>query len=827
MLELCRNALNPNISIAAVDEMLVQHLLTERLFERIFSNQDFVRRNVIAAEIETVVDALVSQTFSRDEFLRSLDPFYKAIESAARTLDDFTEKQHFLNTVYERFFQGYSVKVADTHGIIYTPQEVAGFMCASVEEVLKTEFGKRLGDPGVFMLDPCTGTANFVVNLLRLISKNNPRELRSAYAERLFANEVMLLPYYIAAQNIEHEYFALTGEYQPFEGLCFVDTLELAEAEQRTLSFMTEKNTERVNRQKKTPITVVIGNPPYNVGQLNENDNNKNRKYDAIEQRIRNTYAKDSSATLKNSLSDAYVKFFRWAIDRLGDREGIVCFVSNNSFLEQTAFDGMRKHMLRDFTLVYHLDLRGNVRKNPKLSGTAYNIFGVQVGIGITVAVRSSCHTKRTVFFHRVPEDWRRERKLQWLSERGSLSRVEWDRLTPDERNAWISPENSQEFSEFLSIGNREAKSVGSGHAEAIFLTYSPGVLSARDEVVYSFDRDVLRDRSAQFIEDYNAEVDRFQRAGAVKNIDEFVHYDKVKWSEALKLHLKRSKYAEYDDSKIIKALYRPFCAKFLFYDRILNDRVGLFPLFVPSLLAKTENRLIVATSVGSEKPFMSLMAKSVVDYHLVGAGAGAQCFPFYTYDEDGTNRRENITDWALGQFRTHYKDTTIAKWDIFHYVYGVLHQPAYREKFAENLKLELPRIPLLDDFRNYADAGRRLAALHVGYEEVEGWPLRWVKTSGGPIAFRVEKMKLSKDRTALVVNDTLTLADIPPEVFAYRLGNRSALEWVIDQYQVSTDKRSGITSDPNRDDEPEAIVRLVEKVVRVSVETVAIVATL
>jgi predicted helicase len=377
---------------AAFDEMLVQHLLTERLFERIFRNQDFTRRNVIAAEIEKVVDALVSQTFSRDEFLRKLDPFYKAIESAARTLDDFTEKQHFLNTVYERFFQGYSVKLADTHGIIYTPQQVAGFMCASVEEVLKTEFGKRLGDPGVYMLDPCTGTGNFVVNLLRLISKNNPRELRNAYAERLFANEVMLLPYYIAAQNIEHEYFELTGEYWPFEGLCFVDTLELAEAEQRRLSFMTEKNTERVKREKATPITVVIGNPPYNVGQIDENDNNKNRKYEVIDQRIRETYARDSAASSVSKITDAYVRFYRWAIDRLEARDGIVAFVSNNYFLRGIAFDGLRKHFASNFNLIYHLDLKGNARTSgERRRMECGNIFSdqIRVGVGITILVRA------------------------------------------------------------------------------------------------------------------------------------------------------------------------------------------------------------------------------------------------------------------------------------------------------------------------------------------------------------------------------------------------------------------------------------------------------
>ncbi len=804
--------------------MLVQHLLTERLFDRIFHNQDFARRNVIAIEIETVIDALVSQSFNRNEFLKSLDPFYKAIESAAATIDDFTEKQHFLNTVYERFFQGYSVKVADTHGIVYTPQQIVDFMCASVEEVLKTEFGKRLGDKDVNILDPCTGTGNFLVNLLRRIDR---RDLKRVYKQQLFANEVMLLPYYIAAQNIEHEYFDLTGEYEPFEGLCFVDTLELAEAEQGSLSFMSEENSHRVERQKKTPITVVIGNPPYNVGQLDENDNNKNRKYEEIERRIRETYAKDSGATNKNALSDAYVKFFRWAVDRLGNRDGIVCFVSNNSFLEQIAFDGMRKHLLRDFTLVYHLDLRGNVRKNPKLSGTAYNVFGIQVGVGITVAVRSSQHGKRRLVFHRIPEDWRRAKKLSWLAGRDSIRGIDWTPLTPDARNTWLVPENEDEYSGFLSVGSREVKS-GERIATVVFRQYSNGVKTNRDEVVYGFDHVALASRVAKFIEDYNGEVGRFTRAKNVANVDDFVSYEKVKWSETLKSVLQRGVFFTFDESRIRSVLYRPFCGLKLYYERILVERVYVFPSFFPTPKTEEENRVICISDIGYRASrFSALMSNRIVDIHLLAASDAHQCFPYYAYDEDGTNRRENITDWALDKFQKQYKDKKITKWDIFHYVYGVLHQPAYREKFADNLKLELPRIPFLKDFRAVSEAGQKLGALHVGYEEVEPWPLRWVVEKGTPIDWRVAKMRLSKDKSALVVNDTLTLADVPPEVYQYRLGNRSALEWVVDQYQVSTDKRSGIVTDPNRDDDPEYIVRLVERVVRVSVETVKLVSGL
>lgn len=380
--ELCRQAVNPNLSEQAVEEMLIQHLLTERIFRTVFKNSDFTRRNVIAAEIERVIDALTSQAFSREEFLRRFDHFYRAVETTAATIDDFAQKQEFLNSVYEKFFQGFSVKVADTHGIVYTPQPIVNFMVRSVEEILRREFGKSLSDPGVHILDPFVGTGNFLVRVMQEIKRT---ALEQKYRGELHCNEVMLLPYYIASMNIEHEFYELTGNYQQFEGICLVDTFELAES--RQISFFTTENTARVERQKRSPITVVIGNPPYNAWQLNENDNNKNRKYKEMDRRVAESYAKDSKATLVNSLSDPYVKAIRWASDRIGE-EGIVAFVTNNSFVDNLAFDGMRKHLERDFDSIYVLDLGGNVRKNPKLSGTTHNVFGIQVGVSINIFVR-------------------------------------------------------------------------------------------------------------------------------------------------------------------------------------------------------------------------------------------------------------------------------------------------------------------------------------------------------------------------------------------------------------------------------------------------------
>jgi predicted helicase len=671
--------------------------------------------------------------------------------------------------------------------------------------------------------------------------------LPRVYKEQLFANEVMLLPYYIAALNIEHAYFERTDTYEPFEGLCFVDTLDMTEDEY--VALFTQENTERIRRQKKTPITVVIGNAPYNAWQLDQNDNNKNRKYPAVEQAIKATYVAASKATNKNALWDPYVKFFRWATDRLRKQDGIVCFVSNNSFVDQIAFDGMRKHLAQDFTRIYHVHLEGNVRHNPTLAGTTYNVFGIQVGVGITLAVRCSKHTDRSVFFHRIDKLLRREEKLAQLAKLREITTTPWTEVTPDSKSTWLVPAHAGTYADGLSIGDKSSKASDDPNPATIFKTYGRGVATCRDATVYEFERGALGDRVRKFIEDYNGEVDRYKRSGSLDDVDGFVKYELLKWSRDLKVDLSEGVYAEFADGKVRKSLFRPFCKVWLFFDNVLNEEVYVFPHIFPTERTEEENIAIAVSDIAYRaNVFSTLMTRSICDLHLCATTDGHQCFPFYVYDEDGGNRRENITDWALEQFRTHYGDAKITKWDIFYYVYGLLHHPGYRTKFADNLKHELPRIPFAPEispaypdgrgssrkndrrpaesgFWAFADAARKLATLHLDYEKLEPWDLHFIETEGIPLSYRVDdKMRLSKDKTSLKVNASLTLAGIPPEVFEYRLGNRSALDWIIDQYQVTQDKRSGIRSDPNRADDPEYIVRLVGQVVRVSVETVKIV---
>ena len=821
----CQAAINPNLAKAAVEEMLVQHILTEQIFTSVFDSRDFTRRNIIAREIEKVVDALVSQQWNRAEFLKSLKPFYAAIERAATTFIDFSQKQHFINTVYEQFFQGFSVKVADTHGIVYTPQPIVDFIVKSVSHVLKTEFNRTLSDSGVNIIDPFVGTGNFIVRLMQEIDKT---ALQAKYSEELHCNEVLLLPYYVASMNIEHEFWVATQQYLPYDKICLVDTFDVTDAPQMTI--FAPDNTLRVEKQKESSMFVVIGNPPYNAKQTNENDNNKNRKYPALDKQVQATYVRDSASTNTNLLYDPYVKAIFWALQRIG-REGIVAFVTNNNFITGQSFDGMRKHLAQDFDTLYLFDMGGNIRKGQP--GTS-NVFGIQVGVSICIFVKKANAGTSRIFYNDETAAMPKDETFDFLTTREHVGNVTWQQLHPDARHTWITEGLRPEFADFIPMGTKEAKATKGEASGVIFHQYCNGVKTNRDAWAINFNSDALATNVQRMMETYNAEMFRWQaladKSGV--NVDNFVTDDKrqISWSSDLKAKLKRGKVAEYAKDKVRKVLYRPYAKRSLYFDRMLTQ-VYLLPSFFPTPQIEAENQVICVSATGSSQPFQVLMADVIPNSALLQI---AQCFPFYTYDEDGTNRRENITDWALSAFRAHYGDASITKWDIFHYCYGVLHHPEYRERYQADLKRDLPRIPFADargvsaDFWEFVKAGKRLAHLHLHYEElpVDG-TVRLIETPGAPLDWRVSQMKFSKDRTSLRYNDFLTLAGIPEVAFAYRLGSRSALEWVVNQYCVKSDKASGIVNDPNSVSDAESIVRLVRQVVQLSVETVEIVSGL
>ena len=819
--ETCRTSINPELSQDAVEEMLIQHILTERIFRTVFNNSAFTRRNIIAREIENVVDALIRQAFSREEFLKPLDRFYAAIEQAAMLCKDFTQKQHFLNTFYEKFFQGFSEDVADTHGIVYTPQPIVDFMVKSVAHILETEFGRSLSDTGVHIIDPFVGTGNFIVHLMQDIQGT---ALEEKYRHELHCNEVMLLPYYIASLNIEQEFFQRTGTYLPFEGIALADTFELLEQQQGEL--FTRENTERVKRQKAADMFIVIGNPPYNAWQVNENDNNRNRKYAVMDKRIADTYATDSKATLKNALYDPYVKAIRWALDRVG-KEGVVAFVTNNSFIDGLAFDGMRQHLAEDCDVIYILDLGGNARKGLKVSDA--NVFGIRVGVSINLFVRKKEKLSRNsqLFYYCTDEMWNKKQKFDFLNEHQHIENIAWQTIQPNKQHAWLTEGLHTEFDTFIPMGTKAAKAVRGTALGVIFKTYSNGVKTNRDVWICNFNRNFLSEKVRPMIEVYNQQVFNWERKSTAQhtNIDDFVAYDdtKIKWSSTLKRHLVSGHIAEFSESKLRQIVYRPFTKTELFFDKILIDRPALFPVIFPIPETETENQVICVAGIGDRKGFGCLATNRIPGLDL--AFEKAQCFPFYTYDEDGTNRQENITDWALAEFRTHYNDNTITKWDIFHYNYALLHHPAYREKYEMNLKRDLPHIPFAEDFWGFANAGAALADLHVNYESAPKYDgLKYIETPGMPVDWQVEKMKLFKDKPQLKYNDFLTLDGIPTAVYEYRLGTRSALEWIINQYCVKIDKRSGIKNDPNRADQPQYIVDLIGRVITVSLRTMKII---
>ena len=820
----CRTSINPQLSQDAVEEMLIQHILTERIFRNVFERSDFTSRNIIASEIEKVSAALMRYAVSRDVFLKPLDRFHIAIEQAATLCREFAQKQHFLNTFYEKFFQGFSADVADTHGIVYTPQPIVDFMVKSVGYILRHEFDRSLSDSGVHIIDPFVGTGNFIVRLMQDIEGTM---LEEKYRTELHCNELMLLPYYISSLNIEHEYFRRTGEYLPFEGICLVDTFELLESEQAQL--FTRENTARVERQKASEMFVVLGNPPYNAGQVNENDNNKNRQYPAMDKRIEETYVSDSMAQNKNKLYDPYVKAFRWASDRIGE-QGIVAFVTNHSFLDGISFDGMRKHLAADFDSLYLVDLGGNVRKGHPGNS---NVFGIQVGVSINILVKTKQKRpeRPRLLYNGESVEWDQKRTFGFLNLHADVGGMSWEEITPNAKQVWLTSGLREDFETLIPIGIQKAKARKEAAAGVIFHQFSNGVITSRDAWTINFNAQALSQNMQRMIENYNTQVFKWQHQRARgTNVDDFVDADatRIKWSSTLKRHLNSGHFAEFEDSKLRRCLYRPFTTRALYFDRMLVDRPGLFPFIFPAPETEKENR-VICVNITKEKPFTSLMVNRIPELGMTGGfGSPTQCFPFYIYDEDGSNRRENITEWALAAFRTHYGEDTISKWDIFHYTYALLHQPDYRETYQMNLRRDLPHIPFAPDFWAFVNIGARLAELHVNYEtQPESAGLQFIETPDVQRDWRVEKMRFSKEKTQLHYNDFLTIAGIPAEVFAYRLGARSALEWVVDGYRVKVDKRSGIVNDPNRADVPKYIVELIGRVVSVSLETVKLVGQL
>ncbi len=821
-LALCQQTIGPALSGGDIREMLLQHILTQDIFLRVFAEDQFHRENNVARQL----NALEQTFFTGDVRRQAIDrlrAYYGAIGRAADEIADYAEKQQFLKAIYEDFYKAYNPAAADRLGVVYTPNEVVDFIIRGTDHLLQKHFGRSLADDNVQILDPATGTGTFITNLINYLPSDR---LEYKYLNEIHANEVAILPYYIANLNIEYSYRERTGRYLEFPNLCFVDTLDNMDWQQAgatggavsrqsafNLGGLSEENWIRIQEQNEKSISVIIGNPPYNANQQNENDNNKNREYPAIDRRISETYIASSTAQ-KTKQYDMYKRFIRWASDRLAD-DGIIGFVTNRAYLEARQDDGFRKVAADEFTDIYILDLGSDVRRNPKISGTTHNVFGIQTGVAIGFLVRDKSRLGECSIHYVRREDAELAKdKLTYLSG-AKLDSIAFDGILPDERNDWLNQSDS-DFEQLIPVADRQTK-LGKTVAEeqAVFGLYSLGVVTNRDEWVYDFDAENLGRKVRAFINLY--EESRAKHGG--KEVDDATLGTAIKWTRDLKRQLRLDIPNIFDRVSIQQTLYRPFVNKPLYFHQRLNEMQYQIPRIFPTGNVG-ENKVICFSGTSSSKPFHVLVTDKLFSLDTLEK---TQCLPLYRYTADG-ERVSNITEWGLRQFREHYGDESITAEDIFAYTYALLHDPEYRERYALDLLREFPRLPFYADFREWALMGQELLDLHVGFESVEPYPLERVEQSGpaGKAVLRAEK-----ERGVIVLDGKTTLTGVPESAWRYRLGSRSALEWVLDQYKERKPKDPTIAARFNTyrfADHKERVIDLLRRVCAVSVRTVEIV---
>lgn len=829
-----QETINPSLTDADVREMLIQHILTEEIFSKVFDESEFHQHNNVARELYALEGTFFTGGLKKTT-LKGLESYYAAIRAAAAQISNHNEKQTFLKVIYENFYKVYNKKAADRLGVVYTPNEIVRFMIESTDWLCQQHFGKRLIDKHVEILDPAAGTGTFITELIEHF-RGQPAKLKHKYKEELHANEVAILPYYVANLNIEASYAAITGEYEEFQNLCFVDTLDNVAGLSKYKGHMddlfgsvSEENVERIKRQNRRKISVVIGNPPYNANQLNENENNKNRDYPDIDKRIKGTYIKASTAQ-KTKQYDMFVRFIRWASDRV-DENGVIAFIVNRSFIDKRNFDGFRKVVPTEFRDTYIVDLGGDW----KLQGVGGggNVFGIGTGVALLFLVKAKAKSDRVGRIHYVAAPVEEASgKLEWLGS-GNLQNLKMTEVVPDAGSYWIDL-HKEDTKDSIPIASKATKLAKSPSKEkAIFKLFSLGVATNRDEWLYDKSKDSLRDKVTFFVEFFNEEQRRWEAAGKPSATAGWVRRD-IKWTSELEKRLGSHVPLAFSSERIRLSSYRPFCHVYTYYDHVVTHRPyqqnSIFPI-----AENVENRCIVFTDPTAQKPWLALSVSDLPDLHYVGSAAGTVCVPLLRFSEGQV--ADNITDWALKQFRAHYEKGEkrpkhpITKDAIFHYVYGVLHDPVYREKYAQNLKREFPRIPFYEDFRKWAGWGEKLMALHIGYEAVEPWPLERIDVADEKSAKAglppKAMLKADKEAGNIQLDSETQLTGIPTEAWDYKLGNRSALEWILDQYKEKKPKDPTIREKFNTyrfADYKEQVIDLLKRVTRVSLETQAII---
>ncbi|MDK8898729.1 DEAD/DEAH box helicase [Corynebacterium sp. MSK004] len=884
-----RNNLNDGISEEDAISMLSQHLITAPVFNALFENHDFITHNPVAQVMEKMVKALSKANL--DTETESLEKFYESVRVRASEVNSASGKQQVIKELYERFFRKAFKKQSEALGIVYTPVEIVDFILRAADDVSKKHFGRGLTDEGVCILDPFAGTSTFTVRLLQsgLIK---PEDLARKYANELFATEIMLLAYYVSAVNIETTYNALreeaalrngepAPEYVPFTNIALADTFQIHEEGDIPDLNTFRENNETIERQKNAPINVVIGNPPYSAGQKSANDLNANQKYPSLDKRIAETYAAKSTATNKNSLYDSYLRAFRWATDRIGD-QGVVAFVSNGGWIDGNTGDGVRLSMAEDFTDLYVFNLRGNQRtageQSRKEGGKVFG-SGSRNTVAITIGIKDPNKSSFDLHYRDIGDYLTAAEKLR-IVDSETVESIEWEPITPNAYGDWVN-QRSDAFGTWPVIGEKKANDTN------FFENYSRGLSTARDAWAYAQTEEQLLSQLSTLVDTYTEAtaaletwlvdegITKPKEADVTKFLQhhpQFADTTRVSWNRTLKNYAAKGTEIGVDSRRVYRSLYRPFTSQKVYFEQKLNDMTYQLPSMFPT--ASHSNIGFLVSAAAASAPFTCLATDLVPDLvSVAGAGNPGQYFSRYTWiaaeaDDgalfgegsvakqgedsiygkvgevvDGYVRVDNITD----EIKALYRDalgSDITGDDIFHFVYGKLHDPVYRTKYAADLKKMLPHIETPTsraEFDKFAAAGKELMDLHVGYEDVEPWSLD-VQVKGDESdreTWRVLKMKWAKrkdsetgknvnDVTKLIYNKRVTISGIPEEADEYMLGSRSAVAWLIDRYQVKKDKASGIVNDPNDwADEvgnPRYIVDLIGKVVRVAVETVQIV---
>ncbi|QIT54112.1 DEAD/DEAH box helicase [Aquisalimonas sp. 2447] len=839
-----QGSVSPSVTHNEAVQMLAQHAITRPVFEALFGEAHFNASNPVAASLNGIEERFRAYDLASET--EGLERFYSDVHARLDKARSAKARQDVIRNLYDSFFETAFPDLQDRLGIVYTPTDIVDFINRSADWAVREHFGTTLSDKGVHVIDPFTGTGTFLVRLIQqglIGSEDLPRKM----AGELHANEIVLLAYYIATVNVETAYAEITGEPATFEGAVLTDTFAMAEGNQA--DHIKEQawlagNSERAQRQRETDIQVVVGNPPYSAKQESGNESNANQPYPALDERIRETYAARSSGQLQQTLFDSYIRAIRWASDRIGDK-GVVAFVTNGGFVDGNATDGLRLALTEEFAHLYVVNLRGNQRTSGELSRReGGKVFGShsRAPVAITIMVKDPAHSGSCVIhYHDIGDYLTAEDKLARLADYGTIENLPFERIAPDAKGSWINQGDTR-FDTFPAIGRKARE-----QHPALFGTYSSGVKTNRDAWVYNFSSQALEANITEMIEAYNEETERLQDAGGARSVDEAKQIIdtnplRISWDRELVQRAIQGHESDFDSEAVRLGLYRPFTRAYLYFDKRVISQPLLFPYLFPTVVHT--NRVIAVTGKGASKPFSTLVSNTVTDIQTL---SNAQCFPRYSYeyvgaagsrygglfeqaktpDEHGYIRHDAITDWALEAYQRHYGDARITKDAIFWYVYGLLHSPDYRERFGNDLRRGLPRIPFVRDFWVFCDNGEKLADWHLNYEVVEPYPLEEIVTKGRERDPSVhDKMRFpgkrgSHDYSTVIVNSTLKLTGIPESAYSYQVNGKSPLGWVMERYQHTVDKKSEIENDPNSySDDPEYIVNLVKRVVRVAVET-------